>query len=415
MIGSAFRPLKGTHGAPKALRMFPAPVGLHTQHMLGLFARNAFLIMGGVVIIALSIDLAKFLPQVLAADIDGRLGPHILNVGWYIVLRSADQVAEWLPLSCFLGVLWSEVSHTRLGERLIISMSGRSPLQCLAPTLIFSFLIGAVEIVFIVYLRPAAVTAQIDAHWGWYGQAFNRSATAEAKWMTVGDAVVSARVQFDLPALHDVRVYRIGRNGQVQEILIGKLAVPLGGFGKWHVSEGWRWKIGPELTSGAVASALGRARSEPVDGTYFADDDIILDLNPLWLQSLGVPAKFLPNKTFRDLGLVEFVPYYEYRTWSQARYAIPVTAAAMIMMADGLCLILLIDRASLAAVLFILLAGYGTQLLTKLFLLSGFNGWIHPVCAAWSVPFLVLSLSPVVYLLKAKSRSENFLSRMNRM
>jgi hypothetical protein len=78
----------------------------------------------------------------------------------------------------------------------------------------------------------------------------------------------------------------------------------------------------------------------------------------------------------------------------------------MILMADSLCLMLLIDGASVAAVLFILLAGYGTQLLTKLFLLSGFNGWVTPVWAAWSVPILALSVPPIVGLLKTRQSAK---------
>ena len=47
-------------------------------------------------------------------------------------------------------------------------------------------MIGLIEFILIIYLRPAAVMQQTAAHLGHYGEIFDRGPTAGPKWIATG-------------------------------------------------------------------------------------------------------------------------------------------------------------------------------------------------------------------------------------
>lgn len=368
--------------------IFPAPFGWHTKYMLATYLRGMFLVLSGVLVIALSIDLAHFLPGVLAADPGDTVAGSALHLGWYIALRVVDQATEFLPLACFLGVLWSEARHTSSRERLIVSITGRAPFQCLAPLVLLAVLTGTSELILVLYLRPVAVMRQAAEHLGSYGERFDRRPTTQPKWLAATDTLLQANIDFTSPpALRDVRLYRTNQEHRLREIIEAKSATPIDGAKEWLFLDGERWTINPDASSPLTPSEAAGLSNEG----KFARLRIALDIDPLWLRNFGIDAKYLPRGTFDALAGVSFQPDSEYRTWSQARYAIPVATGAMGIMAGSLSLLLLASEIRLQALLVVLAAGYAAHLLTKLLLLLGDHAWIRPVLAAWLVPVLILA------------------------
>jgi hypothetical protein len=127
------------------------------------------------------------------------------RLGWYLSLRSVDLATRLLPIGCFLGVLACEIAHTWSHGRLIVWNSGRSPLQCLDPAFMLSAFAGAIQFGLDTYLRPAAVMAQVAEHLGEYGERFDRRPLEYQTWITAGNDLVHAQIEFGPPpALRNV-------------------------------------------------------------------------------------------------------------------------------------------------------------------------------------------------------------------
>ena len=374
--------------------MFPTPFGLHTKHMFAAYLRDSTLTMSALLVIALSMDLAQYLIGVLTADRgDSALG-SMLYLGWYISLRSTDIVTEFLPLACFFGVFVAEVRHTLSHERMIMLITGRAPFQCLSPLALFAVMIGLIELMLIIYLRPAAVMQQTTAHLGHYGEIFDRGPTAGRKWIATGNTLIRAEIEFvSSPQLREVQIFRMGNEHQLREVIVAASAAAVDDGENWILRDGWRWSLEPGVAaSGSLQTELpdrGGAASE----ARFSSEKIVLDVNPLWLRNFGIEPKYLPDEVFRKLAGLDLHPSSAYATWAQARFAIPVAAAAMVLMAGALSLLLLTSEIRFRAIFIGTLAGFVAHLLIRLLLVLGDHGWIYPMLAAWFVPVLLLSSS----------------------
>jgi len=380
--------------------MFPAPFGWHTKYVLTAYLRDTFIVMSVVLVVALSIDLSRYLGGVLTAARDDTVLGSALYVGWYLAMRSIDRITEFLPFAVFFGVYWAEILQTMSRERLIVLITGRAPLQCLAPLIWFSLLMGGLELVLVVYLRPAAVMKQSAAHLGEFGQRFDRSLTSEKKWIAAGDSLIQAKIDFSLPpVLHDVRLFRMDSEHRLREIIDARSATPIDDSGLWLFRDGQRRLIEPRPGVSSSATQLPKPPefAEDSDQFSFARQAIALKIDALWLRYFGIPAKYLPIEIFRAIADVGFAPDSEYRTWAQARFSVPVAAAGMALLAGSLCLMLLASEIRLPVLFAIGVAGFAAHLLTTLFLVLGDHGWIHPVLAGWCVPFLILVCPLVVH------------------
>ncbi|MDP3546903.1 MAG: hypothetical protein Q8S29_12045, partial [Phreatobacter sp.] len=112
------------------------PIGTYTRTLILAQAGHVGTVLTALLIITLTLDLAPRAERVVAEA--GPVGPlgitaHLL---WYLVLRACDTVTLVLPLACFLGLWWSEITFTQSRERIAIWNGGRSPLQSIVPLLI---------------------------------------------------------------------------------------------------------------------------------------------------------------------------------------------------------------------------------------------------------------------------------------
>jgi lipopolysaccharide export LptBFGC system permease protein LptF len=357
--------------------------------MLSAYWANTFLVASVVLAVALSIDLAHYLGAVLDADRNGTLLSRALFVLWYIGIRATDRITEFLPLVCFFGIFSTEIRETRSSHRQVFQIAGRTPVQCLAPLLIFSALAGVCELTLLVYLRPAAVMAQAKARVGEYGVAFNRSTTADRKWIAADDDLVLANIKFSSPpSLRDLRLFRLDNRHQLLEVVDADAATPIAGEKVWLLSNGRR-----VFESGLSA----HSRISTVS--------ISLDIDPLWLSYFGIDAKYLPNDIFNKFESIVFQPDDDFRTWRQARVGIALMSAEMALLAGFLSLLLLATEIRTAALLFVVGSGFAAHILSGALLVLGENGRISPAAAVWPVPIAMLLLPAATYLwLKIISR-----------
>jgi lipopolysaccharide export system permease protein len=369
---------------------FSAPFWLHTRYMLKTYWQDSFLITSAVLAVALSMDLSHYLGEVLAADHSGTILGTMFYLGWYIELRSADQIAEFLPLVSFLGVLWAEVRLTTSGERLIILLTGRAPFQCLAPLFIFAAMIGLLEYMLIVHWRPNAVMLQTAAHLGMYGDKFDRDATAQPKWFAAGNDLIRADINFTSPpTLSNIQLFQMAADHRLREVVVATSARPIDGGNNWLFQEGQRWKVNPNGSVSSSALDLPISSPNAVEMS-FSSAVMPLNVNPIWLRYFGINARYLPDSVFRILADVNFEPRSEYDTWSQARLSIPVGAGGMVVLAGCLSALLLINEVRLSVIFVLVAVGYLAHFFTKLSLILGDYGWISPVVAGWFVPVVVL-------------------------
>lgn len=377
----------------RARRILPAPLGWHTRYMIASYFRHAFLATCAILALALSIDLTLFLSKVLAAVSHWPVFWG-LALGWYLLLRGTDFLAELLPLACFVGVFWAEIVHTISQERLIVWLSGRAALQCLVPALLFGTIVAVVQLGLNIYLRPLAVMTMAVDHLGSYGERFDPWPLPDPQWLAAGRDLIQAIVEpGSPPALREVKVYRMDESLALQSFYQAKLATPLDDH-TWLLRDGNRWTS----TRGA-----DQAGTNPDDGNGIASDQEIpfarekiqLAVAPIWINSFRIGARYLTHDVFDALTKVKFAPDSEFRTWLQARYALALFALAMPLLAATLSMLFLAGEVSLPALSVIALVGYMANTAVKIFTLLGEHDYISPIAAAWSVPIFLLLVCAV--------------------
>lgn len=387
-------------------RLVVAPFGQHTRYMLRNYGRHTFVVVIAFLAIALGIDLSPRMSRVLAAQPPVEGFAAVVRIAWYSVLRSADILTRLFPITCFLGIAWSEIAHTRSRERVIIWNSGRSPAQCLAPVLLFGVLAGAVQVSLDCYIRPVAVAAQIAARWGDYGEQLDRSLSDKVNWMAARSDILSARVGYGPPpVLHDATIYHFRPDGRLQEIIVARAATPAGELGRWRLYDSRAWDLSD--TDEAQAFAAGDPTPGPEDraGRLVKEREIALGVDPLWLTYMGIHAKLLPQDVLLALAKPhsDMYPIAPYLAWKHIRTAQAVLPTAMALFSATLSIFFLAVYGTRAeALLGIALAGYLAHLAIKVVVFLGEHDHIGPLAAAWFVPALLICVSVVILWLMSR-------------
>ena len=364
--------------------------------MLAAYLRDTFLAISVVLSVALSIDLAAYLGRILTTLHDDTIVGTALVIAWYIGVRSVDKITEFLPFAIFFGVFIAELRHTLSRERLIVLLTGRAAFQSLAPLIWFALLMGVTELVLILYLRPAAVMDQAASHLGEYGEKFDRGQTSTTTWIAAGNDLLRTRISFSTPPeLLDPRLFRMDEQHNLREIVDAQLAAPSDSGGSWVFRNGVSYML--ERRNRAQMFDPPHSKDLITHEVPFETQTIELDIAPLWLRYFGIPPRFLPLDIFQQLGKVSFRPDTEYKTWVQARFAIPFGAAAMGLLAGSLSVLLLSEKVRPFRALAIIISGFAGHIFITLFLLMGDHGWINPILAAWLIPVVLLTCSVLVY------------------
>ncbi len=362
--------------------------------MVATYARYTFLAACAILAVALTIDLTLFLSKILSALSPQHQSWNAFYLARYLILRSIDFLAELLPLIAFVGVFSAEISHTYARERLVVWFSGRTPLQCLLPALIFGLLIAATQLVLNLYLRPAAVMAMAEDRLGSYGERFDPRPILYPQWFAVGRDVVQAVIEpGDPPSLRDVRIFRMNEALSLETLFRAKSARPAG-RNQWLLVDGYRWS--PPRDPGGPAPA-GGADDLDLAGTKtsFSQKAIHLPLSPAWLNNRRINARYLRHDVFSTMQKEQFSPNNEFRTWERARWSLAAFGLAMTLLAASLSQLFLATRIELWRLAVIAGCGYVANTFMKVSILLGEHGKLHAVVAAWFVPLFVLCVCGV--------------------
>lgn len=368
--------------------------GLHTRYMLTSYLRHVFVVALALVTLALSIDLSPQMSKLLASD-DGTSIGAVWRVARLAAFRTADLLPRFLAFAAFLGVLWVEASHTVSRERVVIWNSGRSPAQCLAPVLLLGLILGLIQASCDFYLRPAAMAAQIAERLGSYGERYSRQLTKTGIWLSAGNDLVYARIDYGPPAvLHNVTIYRLDPAGGIREVDNAGHAVPAGNGKGWLLIDGNSWSAAAPASNAALAEAFA-SPGEAEGANGFARRVIDLRVDAVWLSALGMSPIFLPQGMLRTIARSTNGSFFvgNFQTWVQARYGHALLPGLMALLASSLSLLLLAYRVRAETVLAIVLAGYVGDLATRVFLLLGEQGYVPPAVAGWFVPIALTCVS----------------------
>jgi lipopolysaccharide export system permease protein len=368
--------------------------GLHTRYMLAGYLRNVGMVTSVLLAIALTIDLW---PQFHLIAGEGR---GVLTTIWHVLrfstLRVPDLVAPFLPFATFLGVLGTEVVHTRSGERMLVWNSGRSPIRCLTPVILLGVLLGGVEFTIDAYLGPAAMAVQMEERLGLDGQRLDRTRVKDSHWIATSDGLLNTEIEYGPPpVLHHLTIYKLDAHGTLTEVDVADVAHQQPGSDLWLMRDGRSWSssdAGRALGGAAQPTAeLQNAVGEMM--TPFAEKIIRLDIDPLWLSVFGMEPQYLRMPVLRALARSDSGPLYGglYRTRLQALYGETLLPGAMALLATSLSLLLLAYDTPARAVVGILFAGYLAHSVTKACLLMGQNGYMPPLMAGWLVPVALLA------------------------
>lgn len=370
--------------APETGRRFGlVPFGTFTRTLTLAHASHVGTVAAALLIVALTLDLASRADRVVAQASGGAVGVALL-MGWYLLLRICDVIGNLLPLACFMGLFWSEITLTQSRERIVIWNGGRSPLQSLMPLIVLGALFGALQVTALSVLRPAAVAVQIDSRLGSYGERFDRRLKPdERRWIVLADHMVQARIDFRNRTLVDVQLFELSEGGRLTGRVAAASASPGETAGTWIFRDGIRWTA-PAGDAPTQATGTGATRR-------FAEERIAMPLEPLWLANLGIDARYLPQSTLSALASLEGLNEPSYRAWWHVRIAQAVLPLGMMLMASALSMTLLAQRTQFKPMILIGLAGYFLYVTNNVVVWLGEYGQLHPLFAAWFMPLAMIA------------------------
>lgn len=391
-------------------RIHTALFGVYSRYVTALYFRHATVTLIGLLTIALTIDLSEWLSRLTADPNAGGGFRTMLFVGRYLLFRSADILGRLLPFACFLGVLWCEMSAILSRQRITIWVTGRSTLQCLVPVLALGGIAGISQFVLEAYLRPMAVQTQIEEHLGEFGERFDRSSKPNSGWLFAGSELIRARIiHGSKPSLQNFLLIRSDDQGRVTEIVTADRAI-LGKDGLWDLEAGARLPVGAAILQGT--SNFQEDRTTPVLISSRLDQ-IRLRVDPVWLDYLGINAKYLPQSVLESLATKPepSYPAAEYRTWRAVRISNAFAPFAMALMAATFSLILMPNAIRLSGVLVIGLVGYSSLVSMRSLFSLGERGVVPPIMAAWATVLVMVVVSVLAIVLQQRKLSQSIQER----
>jgi lipopolysaccharide export system permease protein len=372
---------------PKRARRFAlVPFGTFTRTLAFAHARHIGTVVAALLIVALTLDLASR-GEWIASQAPNRTAPGLfVHFLWYLGLRSCDLIGNLLPLGCFLGLFWSEITLTQSRERVIVWNGGRSPLQTLVPLIMLGLLFGAFQTTALTVLRPGAVAIQIEQNLGEYGRRFDRRLPpATWRWIALPNHLIQARIDHRASRLVDVQVFEFSDEGRLNGRIEAASAEPAGAPGRWLFRNGARWDA-PDAGPGNQPTDTGPARR-------FDAETENLPLDPLWLANFGVDPRYLPQTTLAALAARSDIPEPAgYRTWWQVRIAQFFLPFGMLLLASALATWLIAQRTAFKPVILIGLAGYFLYVSNNVVVWLGEYGQLPALLAAWLMPAAMIAV-----------------------
>ncbi len=371
---------------PKRVRRFAlVPFGTFTRTLALAHARHIGTVVAALLIVALTLDLAPRAEWIASQSQNRSAAGVTLHVLWYLGLRICDLIGNLLPLGCFLGLFWSEITLTQSRERVIVWNGGRSPLQTLVPLAVLGLLLGAFQVTALAVLRPGAVAIQIEQNIGEYGRRFDRRLPpATWRWITLPNHLIQARIDYRASRLVNVQLFEFSDAGRLNGRIEAAAAEPAGTPGRWRFADGARWDA-PDASPDAQQTDTGPARR-------FDTEMENLPLDPLWLANFGIDPRYLPQATLAALAARADVPEPAgYRTWWQVRVAQFFLPFGMMLLASALATWLIGQSTAFKPMILIGLSGYFLYVSNNVVVWLGEYGQLPAALSAWLMPLAMIA------------------------
>lgn len=343
-------------------------------------------------LIAISLDLARYFDQVVSSADATIPGGRALMLAWYLGLRMTDMVTRLLPIAVFVGVLGFEIWSILSRRRAIHWISGRHPLRILLPAAAVGLVLGPLQFMLETQWRPAAVLTQAAAELGAYGAQFERSRPKQPVWFLSKDRIVHAEVRYGPPAeLVDVDVYRLDDDGRVREVMRSARAVPSGTRDIWVFRDAKRWSRDANDPKSMRISVPPGEQLLPIP------------LHPLAVTYLGVPAKYIPDEDLRQIVAsdTEMLVGADHHVWLEVRRANALMPLAMALLAASVSLFAGATRPGPAVLIFCTLTGYSLHVGIRVCIAAGELQILPPVEAAWAPVLTALAAVPITAAIAA--------------
>lgn len=379
------------------------PFGRETRYVMRLYLQRIVVAVAVIATVVLALDLMIFLSWVMSDHTAGSGLEGSARLAYYVGLRLAYIMASVLPIATVIGIIWAEFALATSQERMMIANSGRPPALSILPALLVGLIIGSCQYASMAWMRPASVQAQAEADFRYYGPGSKKGSGTGSVWIALNDAFVHTRIQFDAPpVLRGPLVYGLDRQGRLVLTVSAEKAAPTDRPGVWHFETGSIWRA-PNVTRAGAGEGMHE--------TAFTDSEVMLALDPVWLDNFGINAKFVSQSALQHLATAPSgVPeQYRYENAYQARLATIAYVVGLALMSASLGLALLGPGTNFAAALKIAGAGYAVHVLTNVFSTLGEYGYMQTAVAQWLMPVALISVS-AGYLLREHRRVRHALA-----
>lgn len=334
-------------------------------------------------VVALTIDLAKWMPsvQARAAATDSSLWQVLFP---YLGYRSADIITRLLTMACVAGgFIVTLLRHQRLDD-VVLAAAGASPSLRLAALLISGLLLGLLQMAGENWLRPAAVKAQVAANLGDYGNRYHDPELGPQWVVTETQALRATLIRGDTPTLHNVMLFDGLNQPELTQILHAQSAAATAHPGLWTLHNTTSWDT---------------VQSMPEQADTI---DLPLALPAETAAWFGIDAYYLPNTAARKIAATGTAASPDAAT------ALAVRKTAIFL--PGIFAFLGISLASLGAqgrrlspfkLLALATAGYLSVVSVKVFWALGIHAVLPPLFAASLPALFALSLATTLQLYQA--------------
>lgn len=370
---------------PRILRI---AFGVYSGYLFRQHLRHTSLVAAALLSLGLTIDLIPQLPVLMIAS--KGVGANIADILSLLLFRTADLLPRFLPLSVFLGVLWTEVNLTSSQERLLVWNSARTPAHFLAPVAAIAVIFGLAQFELDNVGRPAAMSAQIHRHLGSLGQMYDRRPSNRSSWFSAGSDLLRATVQFAPVVLHDVTLYRFDDAWRLIEIDTAATAVPDKNRNSWRLFNGQTWTVDWRAGSTSTGRDNPPRLRDPLTHR-FSERNLIVALDPTWVGVWGIGPEYLSSNVLTAIMKVnhDAQAHSLFQTRIELNRANATLPGAMALLASVIAVFLLPYRVQFIRVFGIGLVGYAAHLAMRIVVLFGEHGIFSPALAAWLVPFSI--------------------------
>lgn len=369
-------------------RILRIAFGLYSGYLFRQHLRHSAIVAAALLCLALTIDLIPQIPVLLNSTESP--GANFADVLFLLLFRAADLLPRFLPLSVFLGVLWTEVALTSSRERLLVWNSARTPAHSLAPIAAIAVIFGLAQFELDNVARPTAMSAQIHRRLGSLGQMYDRRPSTQSTWFAAGSDLVRATVQYAPVALHDVTLYRFDGAWRLTELDTAETAVPDKNRNAWRLLNGETSAV--HFKRAANSTPAGNRGKLPDPFTHrFSERKLIVALDPFWVGVWGIGPEYLSNSILTAITNTSHDTQTSslFRTRIELNWANAAMPGAMALLASVMAVFFLPYQVQFIRVFAAGLVGYAAHLAMRIAVLFGEHGILSPAFAAWLVPFSI--------------------------